>query len=388
MIDSLTEPLPADQTARTRVLVAEDDAASRRLLRLALEAMGFAVVTASDGVEVEEMVEEDPPSIILLDFEMPRRNGAAVCAWLREHPRVELRDIPIIMLTAHSGEAEEVACLKAGANDFITKPITRASLAARLETQMRLRALNESLRVQNEELANWRAAHIADLEAAQRVQLAVLPAHRALPGWNLAVEYEPAIEVGGDIYGIIPTHEGGVVWLADATGHGVAAALYTTLLSILFDRAVTETDPSRVLARVNAGLHKIFQGKSMLSAVCLRLLPDGEIHISGAGHPPLLVRRADGRVESIASQMTLLGIGESLEGPIATVKLAAGDRALLFTDGLYGARAADGSRQQVDDVAAAFSVETNAMKLAERMQANGHTDDDLTVITIHRDEEP
>ena len=85
--------------------------------------------------------------------------------------------------------------------------------------------------------------------------------------------------------------------------------------------------------------------------------------------------------------MTLLGIGESVSGPIETVKLAAGDRALLFTDGLYGARRTDGSRQQVDDVSAAFSVETNAVKLAERMQANGHTDDDLTVIMIRRDEE-
>ena len=178
--------------------------------------------------------------------------------------------------------------------------------------------------------------------------------------------------------------EGGLVWIADATGHGVAAALYTTLLAILFDRAGIEGDPCRVLARVNAGLYKIFQGTSMLSAACVRLLADGEIRFAGAGHPPLLIRRANGRVESIASQTTLLGLSDSVSGEAEVVKLAFGDCALLFTDGLYGARKADGSRQALDDVSRALSGETDAIKLAERMQANGLTDDDLTVIVIER----
>lgn len=373
-------PLPE----RTRVLVADDDEPARRLLARALEAHGFAVDTAGNGIELVRLVESDPPAIILLDFDMPLMNGAEACAWLRGHARDELRNIPIIMLTAYDGETEEVACLGAGANDFISKPITRASLAARIETQIRLRALNDTLRAQNDELARWRSAQVADLEAAQRVQQAILPGGRILPGWLLDVRYTPLIQVGGDVFGVAPSADGGLVWLADATGHGVAAALCTTLVAILFDRAAFEADPRRVLSRVNAGLHEIFRGSSMMSAACIRLLADGEIRFAGAGHPPLLVRRSGGSVESCASQSTLLGLDADLGGGIDSVRLEPGDRALLFTDGLYGARRADGTRRILEEVAPAFSRAGTIPGLIAALGAEGASDDDLTVIVVER----
>ena len=386
MIDPRAEQFPPANppTARTRVLVADDDAASRRLLALTLEALGFAAQTAGDGVEAMQMVESDPPAIILLDFEMPRLNGAETCARLRQHPRAELRNIPVIMLTAHTGEADEVACLGAGANDFIAKPSARASLAARVETQVRLRALNDVLRTQNEELARWREAQMADLEAAQRVQRAILPTHHTLPGWNFAVRYAPLIQVGGDIYGVVPMGDSGLVWLADAAGHGVAAALCTTLVARLFDRAAKDADPGRILARVNVELHEIFHGKSMMSAACALLLPDGEICFAGAGHPPLLIRRVNGEVESIASKSTLLGIGAEVSSGVQSVRLAAGESALLYTDGLYSSQTADGTRQTIENLSRVFSNAPELSPLIDRMRGESSFDDDLTAILIER----
>ena len=350
----------------------------------ALPILGYAAEGAGDGARALEMIVAQPPEIVLLDLDLPGLNGAEICTLLRHHQREELRNIPVVMLTAHDGEREEVACLAAGANDFIAKPIGRAALAARIATQLRLRALNETLRLQNEELERWRAAQNADLDAAQLVQRAILPAVAEMPGWKMDVGFVPMIQVGGDIYGVETTREGPLVWLADATGHGVAAALCTTLVALLFQRAATLSDPSKVLVQVNAGMLRIFHGRLMLSAACALLLPDGEVHFAGAGHPPLLIRRADGRVDRMDSQGTVLGVLTECTFPMETVRLSTGDTSLLFTDGLYSARRPDGTRFEIEDVTPAFAGAASVSTLIDRMRGESAFDDDVTAITIAR----
>jgi sigma-B regulation protein RsbU (phosphoserine phosphatase) len=379
---------PAESPAPTpaRILIADDEAASRKLLALTLKAFGYEVRIATNGAEAVEMAAAEPPDILLLDFQMPELNGVEVCAALRNHEDAALREIPIIMLTAHDGEDAEVACLQAGANDFVAKPVARASLLARIETQLRLRSLNTALRTQNEELARWREAHVADLEAAQRVQRAILPRPEETPGWRIETHYGPMIQVGGDIYGIEARKDGVMIWLADATGHGVAAALCTTLAAILFQRAALATDdPLAVLVRVNAGLCGIFHGKSLMSAACARILADGSICFASAGHPPLLVHRTDGDVETLAVRSTLLGLQESFAGDIQSVRLGEGDRALLFTDGLHSARREDGERQSMSDVALALAATGDLDTLVEQMRGHSAFDDDVSAILLHRE---
>lgn len=369
-----------------RILVADDEGASLKLLAVTLERFGYEVRTAANGTEAVEMAAAERPDVLLLDFQMPGLNGVEVCAALRNHEQEALREIPIIMLTAHDGEAAEVACLQAGANDFVAKPVARASLVARIETQLRLQSLNTALRTQNEELARWREAHVADLEAAQRVQRAILPGTEKTPGWRLVTHYSPMIHVGGDIYGVETRDDGAMVWLADATGHGVAAALCTTLVAILFQRAaLVMDDPLAVLTRVNAGLYAIFRGQSLMSAAAARLRADGTISFASAGHPPLLVHRADGDVETLEVRSTLLGLRESFAGETQSVDLGKGDRALLFTDGLYSARRADGERKSMSDVALALAEAGDVDALVERMLGHSAFDDDVSAILIHRE---
>jgi len=386
MIDPRAESPPSTDAPSplARVLVVDDDVAARRLLVHSLGAMGFAAEGAGEGAQALEMIAARPPEIVLLDLDLPGLDGAEICTRLRHHQREELRHIPVVMLTAHDGEREEVACLAAGANDFIAKPVGRAALAARIATQLRLRALNETLRSQNEELERWRAAQNADLDAAQLVQSAILPANTKVPGWKLDVAFLPMIQVGGDIYGVETTREGTLVWLADATGHGIAAALGTSLIALLFQRAAALSDPGQVLAQVNAGMLRIFHGRSMTSAACALLLPGGQVRFAGAGHPPLLVRRADGRVKTVASRGTVLGVLPDRTFPMQAVRLGAGDAALLFTDGLYSARLPDGARAALEHVPPAFTEEQGVPALIERMRGESAFDDDVTAIAMRR----
>ena len=138
------------------ILVADDDAMSRKLLVRILSGAGFGCMQASDGIEALKSLRVTTPSLLLLDFDMPGMNGAEVLKQLRKDSDASIAQVPTIMLTGHGGEESEVLCLEAGADDFVTKPINQAVLRARIETQLRLRSMRSQLQQQNDELEAWR----------------------------------------------------------------------------------------------------------------------------------------------------------------------------------------------------------------------------------------
>ena len=159
VVDSSTNDVEDVLPTPPRVLIVDDNTASRRLLAAALKTAGFTALQAADGADALSAIEKMPPDVVLLDLEMPGLNGAETCERIRAHSDSLVREVPVIMLTAHDSEEEEVRCLKAGANDFLAKPVGRAALTARIQTQLRMRSLSTELRTQNEELARWRATH-------------------------------------------------------------------------------------------------------------------------------------------------------------------------------------------------------------------------------------
>jgi phosphoserine phosphatase RsbU/P len=322
------------------ILVVDDDRASRRLLARTLTAAGYACAEAESGEEALAFVRNKPPCLLLLDYDMPGLNGADVSKQIRADPSPAIAQLPTIMLTGHGGEESEVLCLQAGADDFVTKPIHPEVLRARIETQLRLRSMREQLLKQNEELEAWRGNLEQDLEAAQRTQRSLIPAKPPkLAGWEIAAFYRPVIQVGGDIYGWLRMHDGRMLfWIADATGHGAAAALLTTLAKLLFFHANTENGtPAEIMRAVDRDFRSILGARSFMTAMCVALDSEsGAGSIVGAGHPPLLITRNDGATESIPSTSPPLGLVAASSFTETTMQLRGGDLLLLYTDGLYG----------------------------------------------------
>lgn len=322
------------------ILVADDDAMSRKLLVRILSSAGFACVQASDGIEALKSLRADTPSLLLLDFDMPGMNGAEVLKQLRKDGDASIAQIPTIMLTGHGGEESEVLCLEAGADDFVTKPINQAVLRARIDTQLRLRSMRSQLQRQNDELEAWRRNLERDLAAARLTQQSLIPQKApVLPGWDIAACYLPVIQVGGDIYGWLRMADGRTLfWIADATGHGASAALLTTLAKLLFHHGTAEhNEPAEIMEAVNKDFRSIFGARSFMTAMCVALDPaTGRASVVGAGHPPLLVARSGGRTEAIASSAPPLGLLERSDFLETNIGLEPGDAFFLYTDGLYG----------------------------------------------------
>jgi len=338
--------LPEDQ-AHLRILITDDDPMSRRLLVRSLE-KHYDVAECINGFEAMQMLEGDGPALVVLDYEMPDINGAQVCEMIRSSHDWEVSQTPIIMLTGHSHADHEVECLRAGADDFVTKPVNLAVLRARLDTHTRLHALRKQLLAQNAELEKWRRRQEQDLEAARLTQQAILPGRLpVLPGWSFGAHYHPLIQIGGDIYDWVMAPDGSLlVWISDATGHGASAALLTTLSKLLFRHAAAETqNAARLMDYVEREFQAVFKGHSFMTAACVVLSPDrGRVTFCGAGQPPLLVARRSGEVQSIRSARPPLGLNKAALSIEESCELAPGEAILLHTDGLYEVQDAAGAR--------------------------------------------
>ncbi|MFD1881723.1 phosphate regulon transcriptional regulator PhoB [Paracoccus pacificus] len=117
------------------VLVVEDEGAQREVLRYNLEAEGFTVVVAESGDEALLLVQEERPDLVVLDWMLPNVSGIEICRRIKADP--EMRNIPIIMLSARSEESDRVRGLETGADDYVVKPYSVVELMARLRTQLR-----------------------------------------------------------------------------------------------------------------------------------------------------------------------------------------------------------------------------------------------------------
>ena len=118
-----------------RVLVIEDEADLRRLLRIVLERAGHEVVDAPNGRAGLRSFHESRPDVVVLDIGLPDLDGWQVLERIRD-----LSDVPVMLLTARSLEAEKVRGLQAGADDYVTKPFGRQELPARIQALLRRRS--------------------------------------------------------------------------------------------------------------------------------------------------------------------------------------------------------------------------------------------------------
>ena len=138
-----------------RILVAEDDTASRMILENALTKWGYDVESASDGLEAWKKFQvPGAPPLVLLDWMMPRMDGVEVCRKIRRMEKTGATPFYIILLTARDSKQDVVEGLSAGANDYITKPFDNDELMARIGVGRRVIELQTQVARHVKELEN------------------------------------------------------------------------------------------------------------------------------------------------------------------------------------------------------------------------------------------
>jgi adenylate cyclase len=140
----------AENTAR--ILVVDDLPANVRLLEAILEPAGYSVLSASSGPEALELVVTELPDLVLLDVQMAGMNGYEVCRRIRENETTAL--LPVVIVTSHDSEAR-IDGIRAGADDFVTKPLDQQELLLRVRSLVRIKRYHDTIAAQAGELAEW-----------------------------------------------------------------------------------------------------------------------------------------------------------------------------------------------------------------------------------------
>src|ERR687894_2105234 len=147
------------------ILAVDDTPENLEILRMRLEAQGYAVAEAVDGEDGLARIRELKPDLILLDIMMPKRDGISVVRELKQDP--DLRSIPVILVTAKADTRDVVQGLDAGGDDYLTKPFEHSALLARVRSMLRQKALHDTIQDQAHQLAAWNVT----LEERVNVQL-------------------------------------------------------------------------------------------------------------------------------------------------------------------------------------------------------------------------
>ena len=324
-----------------RILMVDDTEINLRVLAGILDKAGYESVSTMDGDDAIAMAHSYHPDLILLDIMMPGRDGFDVCAELKADPRT--MEIPIIFLSGRADSADKVRGLQAGAVDYMTKPFDRAEVLARVEVHISLRRMTSALIQANDDLVDRQRLLDEDLRAAAEVQRALIYKGRpGLPGLTTAGRFVPCSTVGGDLYnGVQLSDTSSALWMLDVSGHGVPSALVsmcagqslTPMGGFVLTPERQPARPSDVMNALDAEYPFERFEKFFTAAYVVIDAATGALTHTSAGHPPPLLVRANGTVLALEEGGALVGsgIGRYEQGE---QRLVAGDRVLLYTDGV------------------------------------------------------
>jgi sigma-B regulation protein RsbU (phosphoserine phosphatase) len=327
-----------------RILVVDDEAEIRTLIRRSLEMEEYEVTEAPDGKQALFSLQSNLPDLILLDVNIPHMDGFAVCQRIRD---LGLR-VPVIMLTGQTQVDFRVRGLDCGADDYVGKPFDVLELLARVRAHLRR---VEEARATAQDIIRHKWEEINEgLMLAQSIQQP-FRLQQQLNGVQTAVQYLPVGRIGGDFYNIHPLPGGKTAFLiGDAVGKGLGASLLMASTFSLLTRLLEQSErPAKIFQRANQALKSDFSDISIFVAAFLAIWDPikKKLTYCNAGHQTPVLFRRKGRHEYLSTPGFFLGAFEDGGYEQKEVSLNTGDRILFYTDGLSDLRDPQGDIVQM-----------------------------------------
>ncbi|MBZ5494761.1 MAG: SpoIIE family protein phosphatase [Acidobacteriia bacterium] len=376
-----------------KILVVDDETANLQKLRRTFIDR-FPVLAAASGNEALELIRKnDGIAVIIADQRMPDMTGVE----LLRHTLRLLPDAVRIILTGYT----DVEVLMEAINSckvyrYVVKPWDPPDLLMTVERGIEAyRLARENERFRKELVRRERLAR--ELEIASEIQRYILPPrYPELAGYEIAVEYHPAREVGGDLYDFDWNREAGTlqIVIGDVSGKSIPAALYGAVFSgqlrTLFAQSLS---PGETLARANSSLIARYQVSNYIAAACMRIEPQSGLCVLANGGMPLpyLVRAGD--LKRLHASGIPLGLLEGSSYDELPFRMEKGDLLIFASDGATDA--VDPEGQMFDEERFIESIRRysseGAVFFAQRLyQAicefthNADVHDDITILALRR----
>lgn len=318
----------------SKVLVIEDNPSTQTVLGRLLNLISIDDVSfACDGIEGLKLAHDIKPDLIILDITMPRMDGYEVIQHLKND--ASTATIPVLIQTASDNRETREKTFRAGATDFITKPINPLEFFSRVRVHLENRLLVRHLSTQLEQIES-------ELHSARRMQIDMLPKDDVLKTLQqdyrltIAHHFAPSSLLGGDFWQIIPISANKVgFYICDFSGHGVASALNTFRLHALVSQNNRRIhSPADFLKKLNKQMHTLLP-RGQFATLFLGIYDKRKktLLFSGAGAPnPIWIHQ--NKQLSLNAEGMPLGIVTNPTYQDTIIRLTKGDSLLLYSDAL------------------------------------------------------
>ena len=320
------------------VLIADDISVNRKVITSILKKnmKNLIFFEAVNGAAAMDILLNNDMDLVILDLLMPEKDGYQV---LKEVKSIKgLSEIPIIISSAVDDIDSIKKTLEMGALDYFTFPLKPDEMSVKLPLKVR-NALD--FYEQRKALIKANEKNSRELLIANSFQKALMSDHKKLGSMEMYGRYIPCSMIGGDLYDCTITN--GSFWfiIADVVGHGVAAAMISTMLKGLFNDCVENFSyPGDVLSNINQIFYRIFgEIDDCLISAFAGKIEGNELYYSNAGHPyPVIMNTETGAVKVLAQNGLLLAAQEDVHYKNKCESLKVNDAILLYTDGLFNIR--------------------------------------------------
>ena len=324
------------------VLIVDDMPVNRKLMKKVLknsvEEVSF--YEAEDGFQALEMLSNKEIDLIILDLMMPGKDGYQV---LREiKGQEELMDIPVIVNSAVDDMASIKETLTLGAIDYFTKPITPDQMKVIIPLKV-----HNALKFyeQKKELIRANEKMMQEMKIASVLQKALITDKQDLKRVRVTSKYIPSSQIGGDFHDCVEMDDKVWFMIADVTGHGVAAAMVSSMVKVIFNHVIQESKtPKEVLEQINHTFyHMMSDNRHLCFSAYVGLIEKDRLTYANAGHPYAgLYRSRRDEVISLELNGFLIGVFEDTDYEDVVTDISSGDFIIAYTDGLYETKIGEG----------------------------------------------
>jgi phosphoserine phosphatase RsbU/P len=322
-----------------RTLIADDEPDILAALRLLLKNHGYEAETVTSPAAVLEAIERAQFDVVLMDLNYARdttsgREGIDLIS------RIQALDpsLPIVVMTAWATVDLAVEAMRRGVRDFVPKPWENKRLLQTLRKQVRHAHARRAVQARLATGRKTEAQIQRELIEARELQENLLTnPSLTVPGIEIAIKWQPAKTVGGDYVAAFEVDDYHVaLCVADVVGKGLPAALLmSNFQAALQSLALQFSSPAEVSTRLNRVLYSNIPLHKFITAFYgVVNIPNRSFTFTNAGHNPSLLVRANGECLRLEAGGSVLGAFADLTYAEGTLQLSAGDRLLLFTDGL------------------------------------------------------
>jgi sigma-B regulation protein RsbU (phosphoserine phosphatase) len=308
---------------KKKILVVDDDDSIIKLMKRILSTGGYAVYTATNGLEAISLLETKKVDLIMLDMMMPVMDGIQFLKSINES---RITFAPVLMVSGCTDVNQRLECYKLGVYDFIGKPEHTEVILKRVENGLNIG-----------EMLTFNKTVKDDLVMANKLQSFLFPRPWISTGdYDIFALNIPVAEIGGDLFDFVHFEDGSLIFfVSDVSGHGISAAIFTAIVKMVFRNAVKETQgPGEIMSIMNREIAAIIPNESFVTMFCGFYQPSTQIlHYANAGHPmPYLLE--DGVVYELDGNGPFLGPISEVNFVNYTRDVSNSSGMIVYTDGV------------------------------------------------------